>query len=50
VDQGLPQQMVHFIQDYRANRPMEYMQQQYAGTYWLYYIQETQRITNKDKK
>jgi hypothetical protein len=41
VDPAVQQQMVRFIQDYRANRPMSYMRQAYAGTYWLFYIQET---------
>lgn len=41
VDKAIQQRMVRFIQDYRANRPMSYLREAYAGTYWLFYIQET---------
>jgi hypothetical protein len=45
VSPALKQQMVNFINDYNANKPMDYMRQVYKGTYWLFYILETKQHT-----
>jgi hypothetical protein len=37
--------MVNFINDYRANKPIPYMMKMYQGTYWLFYILETEEKT-----
>jgi hypothetical protein len=45
VSPALKQQMVNFINDYRANKPIPYMMKMYQGTYWLFYILETEEKT-----
>lgn len=45
INPRICQSMAAFIRDFRAGRPAEYMKQQYAGTYWLYFIQQTKERT-----